>query len=128
MSHAGGVACPGPRAFEINKRLSKMMLPIDTAAFSSSLSPQGNRAEMPQTIKLAHKASLLARCFPESWAEPLLKSPARVMKTHKTLAEMPGPSTISFLTDLFCKKGLSRLHELQVRLSSSAGSWQWNIL
>uniref|UniRef100_A0ACB8EM03 Uncharacterized protein n=1 Tax=Sphaerodactylus townsendi TaxID=933632 RepID=A0ACB8EM03_9SAUR len=68
---------------------------------------------MSQTIKLAGRAPLLARCFPDSWAEPLFKAQPRVVKTHKTLAEMPGPSTFSFLSDLFCKKGLSRLHELQ---------------
>nr|XP_056720845.1 25-hydroxyvitamin D-1 alpha hydroxylase, mitochondrial isoform X2 [Euleptes europaea] len=76
---------------------------------------------MSQTIKLASKASLLARCFPESWAEPVLKSHPRAVKTHKTLAEMPGPSTLSFFTDLFCKKGLSRLHELQIESKAKYG-------
>ncbi|KAH0629085.1 hypothetical protein JD844_010896 [Phrynosoma platyrhinos] len=69
---------------------------------------------MPQALKLASRASLLARYFPEMWPESLLKSQARVIKSHKTLEEMPGPSALSFFTDLFCKKGLSRLHELQV--------------
>ncbi|XP_066473794.1 25-hydroxyvitamin D-1 alpha hydroxylase, mitochondrial [Tiliqua scincoides] len=76
---------------------------------------------MPQTLKLASRASLLSRCFPELWAEPLFKSPAKVIKTHKTLEEMPGPSALSFITDLFCKKGLSRLHELQIEGKAKYG-------
>lgn len=33
----------------------------------------------------------------------------------RSLSDIPGPSTPSFLAELFCKGGLSRLHELQVR-------------
>uniref|UniRef100_A0A8D2LMY7 Cytochrome P450 family 27 subfamily B member 1 n=1 Tax=Varanus komodoensis TaxID=61221 RepID=A0A8D2LMY7_VARKO len=69
---------------------------------------------MSQTLKLASRASLFARCFPDIWAESVLKSQATVVKTHKTLEDMPGPCTLSFIADLFCKRGLSRLHELQV--------------
>uniref|UniRef100_E9Q3C2 Cytochrome P450, family 27, subfamily b, polypeptide 1 n=1 Tax=Mus musculus TaxID=10090 RepID=E9Q3C2_MOUSE len=32
----------------------------------------------------------------------------------RSLSDIPGPSTLSFLAELFCKGGLSRLHELQV--------------
>ncbi|CAI5765261.1 25-hydroxyvitamin D-1 alpha hydroxylase, mitochondrial [Podarcis lilfordi] len=76
---------------------------------------------MPQTLKLAGRASLLARCFPEIWADPVLKAPVRVIKSHKTLDEMPGPSALSFFSDLFCKKGLSRLHELQIEGKTKYG-------
>ncbi|XP_003216736.2 25-hydroxyvitamin D-1 alpha hydroxylase, mitochondrial [Anolis carolinensis] len=77
---------------------------------------------MPQTLKLASRASWLARCFPELWPDSLLKSQARVLKkTHKTLEEMPGPSTMGFFADLFCKKGLSRLHELQIEGKAKYG-------
>lgn len=33
----------------------------------------------------------------------------------QSLADIPGPSMPRFLAELFCKGGLSRLHELQVR-------------
>uniref|UniRef100_A0A8D0GMR5 Cytochrome P450 family 27 subfamily B member 1 n=1 Tax=Sphenodon punctatus TaxID=8508 RepID=A0A8D0GMR5_SPHPU len=44
-----------------------------------------------------------------------------VIKTHKTLEDMPGPSTLSFFTDLFCRRGLARLHELQVEGKAKYG-------
>lgn len=34
----------------------------------------------------------------------------------RSLPDIPGPSVPRFLYDLFCKGGLSRLHELQVRM------------
>lgn len=40
----------------------------------------------------------------------------------KTLTELPGPSMLSFLAELFCKGGLSRLHELQVQGAARFGS------
>uniref|UniRef100_A0A8C7DVE4 Cytochrome P450 family 27 subfamily B member 1 n=1 Tax=Naja naja TaxID=35670 RepID=A0A8C7DVE4_NAJNA len=75
---------------------------------------------MSQTLKLATKASLVAKLFPELGVESLLGARSKVMKTHKTLEEMPGPSALSFFSDLFCKRGLSRLHELQVRIEGKA--------
>uniref|UniRef100_A0A8C3SB23 Cytochrome P450 family 27 subfamily B member 1 n=1 Tax=Chelydra serpentina TaxID=8475 RepID=A0A8C3SB23_CHESE len=75
---------------------------------------------MPQTLKLA-RASLLSRVFPETWAELGFKAPARVIKTHKTLEDMPGPSTLGFFADLFCKRGLARLHELQIEGKAKYG-------
>uniref|UniRef100_A0A8C3HYV4 Cytochrome P450 family 27 subfamily B member 1 n=1 Tax=Chrysemys picta bellii TaxID=8478 RepID=A0A8C3HYV4_CHRPI len=76
---------------------------------------------MPQTLKLASRASLLTRGFPEIWAELGFKAPARVIKTHKTLEDMPGPSALGFFTDLFCKRGLARLHELQIEGKAKYG-------
>lgn len=37
-------------------------------------------------------------------------------KLPKTLAEMPGPGTISNLFEFFWRDGFSRIHEIQVRL------------
>ncbi|XP_015676154.1 25-hydroxyvitamin D-1 alpha hydroxylase, mitochondrial [Protobothrops mucrosquamatus] len=76
---------------------------------------------MSQTLKLATKASLLAKLFPELWVESLLGARSKVIKTHKTLEEMPGPSALGFFTDLFCKRGLSRLHELQIEGKAKYG-------
>ncbi|XP_070596832.1 25-hydroxyvitamin D-1 alpha hydroxylase, mitochondrial [Erythrolamprus reginae] len=69
---------------------------------------------MSQTLKLATKASLLGKLFPELWVESLLGARPKVTRSHKTLEEMPGPSALGFFADLFCKRGLSRLHELQI--------------
>ncbi|XP_032068271.1 25-hydroxyvitamin D-1 alpha hydroxylase, mitochondrial [Thamnophis elegans] len=76
---------------------------------------------MSQTLKLATKASLLAKLFPELWGESLLGARSKVIKSHKTLEEMPGPSALSFFSDLFCKRGLSRLHELQMEGKAKYG-------
>ncbi|KAM3848940.1 25-hydroxyvitamin D-1 alpha hydroxylase, mitochondrial [Vipera latastei] len=76
---------------------------------------------MSQTLKLATKASLLAKLFPELWVESLLGARSKVIETHKTLEEMPGPSALGFFTDLFCKRGLSRLHELQIEGKAKYG-------
>lgn len=35
-------------------------------------------------------------------------------KSFKTMAEMPGPSTISNLIEFFWRDGFSRIHEIQV--------------
>ncbi|XP_070791025.1 25-hydroxyvitamin D-1 alpha hydroxylase, mitochondrial [Pituophis catenifer annectens] len=76
---------------------------------------------MSQTLKLATKASLLAKLFPELWVESVLGARSKVIKSHKTLEEMPGPSALSFFNDLFCKRGLSRLHELQIEGKAKYG-------
>ncbi|XP_034268095.1 25-hydroxyvitamin D-1 alpha hydroxylase, mitochondrial [Pantherophis guttatus] len=76
---------------------------------------------MSQTLKLATKASLLAKLFPELWVESVLGARSKVIKSHKTLEEMPGPSALSFFSDLFCKRGLSRLHELQIEGKAKYG-------
>lgn len=52
----------------------------------------------------------------ERWTEGAAAgSEGTKMQGVKTLNEMPGPSVTSFAWDLFAKRGLSRLHELQVR-------------
>ncbi|KAJ1160035.1 hypothetical protein NDU88_000537 [Pleurodeles waltl] len=66
------------------------------------------------------KASFL-RGVPELWAESFFRGTEKVIKRHKSLADVPGPTTLSFISDLFCKKGLSRLHELQLEGKAKFG-------
>ncbi|XP_034769765.1 25-hydroxyvitamin D-1 alpha hydroxylase, mitochondrial [Acipenser ruthenus] len=51
-------------------------------------------------------------------AKVLLKSNEKVVKT---LEDMPGPNSLSFVYDLFCRRGLSRLHELQLEGKAKYG-------
>ncbi|XP_006266850.2 25-hydroxyvitamin D-1 alpha hydroxylase, mitochondrial [Alligator mississippiensis] len=81
---------------------------------------------MPQALKLAGRASLLARCLPELVQAPAQvteapKTLAQVIEAPKTLAQMPGPGALSFFYDLFCRRGLSRLHELQMEGKAKYG-------
>ncbi|XP_068121243.1 25-hydroxyvitamin D-1 alpha hydroxylase, mitochondrial [Hyperolius riggenbachi] len=76
---------------------------------------------MAQTLKLAHRSTSAFRNLTEAWAESLLKSPEKVIKRHKSLADVPGPSAISFLADIFLRGGLSRLHELQLQGKAKYG-------
>lgn len=68
---------------------------------------------MAQSLKLVNRTSVF-RNLTDLWAEFMFKNPEKVIKRHKSMADVPGPSAISFLTDIFFKRGLSRLHELQV--------------
>ncbi|KAM4702455.1 25-hydroxyvitamin D-1 alpha hydroxylase, mitochondrial [Discoglossus pictus] len=76
---------------------------------------------MAQTLKLANRSSPVFKCITESWAESVFKKSEKVIKRHKSLADVPGPSTMSFLADLFCRGGLSRLHELQLEGKAKFG-------
>ncbi|PIO41089.1 25-hydroxyvitamin D-1 alpha hydroxylase, mitochondrial [Aquarana catesbeiana] len=76
---------------------------------------------MAQTLKLANRSSSIFRTLTEVWTESLLRRPETVIKRHKSLADVPGPSAISFLTDIFCRGGLSRLHELQLQGKAKYG-------
>lgn len=51
-------------------------------------------------------------------AKVLLKSNEKVVKT---LEDMPGPNFLSFVYDLFGRRGLSRLHELQLEGKAKYG-------
>ncbi|XP_027710897.1 25-hydroxyvitamin D-1 alpha hydroxylase, mitochondrial [Vombatus ursinus] len=73
---------------------------------------------MPRTLKLATQVSQLTRLIPELGVKLGLKGRKR---TPSILTDLPGPSTLSFLAELFCKAGLSRLHELQVQDSARFG-------
>uniref|UniRef100_A0A8D2D5Y1 Cytochrome P450 family 27 subfamily B member 1 n=1 Tax=Sciurus vulgaris TaxID=55149 RepID=A0A8D2D5Y1_SCIVU len=69
---------------------------------------------MTQTLKFTSRVFHRHR-----WASELGASEGRSMP--RSLADMPGPSMPSFLAELFCKGGLSRLHELQVQGAARFG-------
>ncbi|XP_037023062.2 25-hydroxyvitamin D-1 alpha hydroxylase, mitochondrial isoform X2 [Artibeus jamaicensis] len=72
---------------------------------------------MTQPLKLARRVLHRARC-----AEPGASLGSRSSGSAPwSLADIPGPSTPGFLAELFCKGGLSRLHELQVRGTARFG-------
>lgn len=60
------------------------------------------RGALPQVLK-----------WMERWTEGAASRTEAPQGIH-SLDEMPGPSVASFAWDLFAKRGLSRLHELQV--------------
>lgn len=70
---------------------------------------------MTQTLKLASRLFYRGR-----WAPELGDSLGSrgVDSAPRSLADIPGPSTPGFLAELFCKGGLSQLHELQVGVLS----------
>ncbi|XP_075054111.1 25-hydroxyvitamin D-1 alpha hydroxylase, mitochondrial [Mixophyes fleayi] len=76
---------------------------------------------MAQSLKLVNRSTSVFRSLTEVWAESMFRSPEKVIKRHKSLADVPGPSAISFLADIFCRGGLSRLHELQLQGKAKYG-------
>ncbi|XP_060051006.1 25-hydroxyvitamin D-1 alpha hydroxylase, mitochondrial [Erinaceus europaeus] len=74
---------------------------------------------MAETLKLASRVLRRARWAPELGTS--LGSKGSDPTAPHGLADIPGPSTPSFLAELFCKGGLSRLHELQVRGAARYG-------
>ncbi|XP_001380742.3 25-hydroxyvitamin D-1 alpha hydroxylase, mitochondrial isoform X1 [Monodelphis domestica] len=73
---------------------------------------------MAQTLKPVTKMSQFARWILELGAKLGSK---RRERAPSGLTDIPGPSTLGFLTELFCQGGLSRLHELQVQDSARFG-------
>ncbi|KAK1340973.1 hypothetical protein QTO34_017373 [Cnephaeus nilssonii] len=71
------------------------------------ISPNQN---MTQTLKLASRVLHRVRCVSELGASLGSRGSG---SAPRSLADIPGPSTPGFLAELFCKGGLSRLHELQ---------------
>nr|XP_020018809.1 25-hydroxyvitamin D-1 alpha hydroxylase, mitochondrial [Castor canadensis] len=73
---------------------------------------------MTQTLKLASRVFHRIR-----WPQELGASQDSrgSNSAPKSLADIPGPSVPSFLAELFCKGGLSRLHELQVQGAARFG-------
>lgn len=67
---------------------------------------------MSQAVRLASRVLHRVHLPPQLDASLGSKSSGSVLRS---LSDIPGPSTPSFLAELFCKGGLSRLHELQVR-------------
>ncbi|XP_007948249.1 25-hydroxyvitamin D-1 alpha hydroxylase, mitochondrial [Orycteropus afer afer] len=73
---------------------------------------------MTQTVKFA------SRVFNRVLGAPELSASlgsGGANSALRSLADIPGPSTPSFLAELFCKRGLSRLHELQVQGAARFG-------
>ncbi|KAM4612609.1 25-hydroxyvitamin D-1 alpha hydroxylase, mitochondrial [Polymixia lowei] len=73
------------------------------------------RRMLQQALKVSYRSASPLIKWIERWAEV---ASAGLKTTDepsvKTLKEMPGPSVASFAWDLFAKRGLSRLHELQL--------------
>lgn len=74
-----------------------------------SLSPLNQT--MTQTLKLASRVFHRVHCAPKLGTSLGCRGSD---SAPRSLADIPGPSTPVFLAELFCKGGLSRLHELQV--------------
>ncbi|XP_004053505.2 25-hydroxyvitamin D-1 alpha hydroxylase, mitochondrial [Gorilla gorilla gorilla] len=73
---------------------------------------------MTQTLKYASRVFHRVRWAPELGASLGYRE---YHSARRSLADIPGPSTPSFLAELFCKGGLSRLHELQVQGAARFG-------
>lgn len=69
---------------------------------------------LQQALRVSGRSAFPLVKWVERWAE-CLAGPPEGSVAVRTLDDMPGPSVASFAWDLFAKRGLSRLHELQVR-------------
>lgn len=76
---------------------------------------------MTQTLKFASRVFHRVRC-PELGASLGSRGSE---SAPRVLADIPGPSTPGFLAELFCKGGLSRLHELQVEWGAVPTTESW---
>ncbi|XP_004545048.2 25-hydroxyvitamin D-1 alpha hydroxylase, mitochondrial [Maylandia zebra] len=73
------------------------------------------RRMLQQALRVSGRSSFPLVKLMERWTEGAAAgSEGTKMQGVKTLNEMPGPSVTSFAWDLFAKRGLSRLHELQL--------------
>lgn len=72
------------------------------------------RKMLQQALRVSCRSASPLVKWMERWAECASARPQGVTAV-KALGDMPGPSVASFAWDLFAKRGLSRLHELQVR-------------
>uniref|UniRef100_A0A4W6F0A4 Cytochrome P450, family 27, subfamily B, polypeptide 1 n=1 Tax=Lates calcarifer TaxID=8187 RepID=A0A4W6F0A4_LATCA len=83
------------------------------------LSPQvrgpGRARMLQQALRVSGRSAFPMVKWMERWAEGASAGPEGAkQQAVRTLDEMPGPSVASFAWDLFAKRGLSRLHELQL--------------
>ncbi|XP_039654824.1 25-hydroxyvitamin D-1 alpha hydroxylase, mitochondrial isoform X1 [Perca fluviatilis] len=69
------------------------------------------RRMLQQALRVSVRNAFPLVKWMERWAE----GASTKQQTLKTLGDMPGPSVASFAWDLFAKRGLSRLHELQLK-------------
>uniref|UniRef100_A0A672RR94 25-hydroxyvitamin D-1 alpha hydroxylase, mitochondrial n=2 Tax=Sinocyclocheilus grahami TaxID=75366 RepID=A0A672RR94_SINGR len=66
---------------------------------------------LPQALKMSGRSAFpLLRCA-DRWADVIACAASRQVKT---LEQMPGPSAAGFIWDLLSRRGLSRLHQLQL--------------
>lgn len=73
------------------------------------------RRMLQQALRVSGRSAFPLVKWMERWAEGASAGPEGAkQQAVRTLDEMPGPSVASFAWDLFAKRGLSRLHELQV--------------
>lgn len=71
------------------------------------------RRMLQQALRVSGRSAFPLVKWMERWAEGA-SADLEATKAVRTLDDMPGPSFTSFAWDLFAKRGLSRLHELQV--------------
>lgn len=82
---------------------------------------QGDRRnkQMLFAVRCLHKSATSGTfgIAPEEAIPERLITPkdAAKKKSVKTLAEMPGPGTVSNIIEFFWKDGFSRIHEIQVK-------------
>ncbi|XP_018554656.1 LOW QUALITY PROTEIN: 25-hydroxyvitamin D-1 alpha hydroxylase, mitochondrial [Lates calcarifer] len=73
------------------------------------------RRMLQQALRVSGRSAFPMVKWMERWAEGASAGPEGAkQQAVRTLDEMPGPSVASFAWDLFAKRGLSRLHELQL--------------
>lgn len=73
------------------------------------------RKMLQQALRVSGRTAFPLVKWMERWAEGTsVGAEGAKWPAVKTLDDMPGPSVPSFVWDLFAKRGLSRLHELQV--------------
>nr|XP_020448673.1 25-hydroxyvitamin D-1 alpha hydroxylase, mitochondrial [Monopterus albus] len=73
------------------------------------------RRMQQQALRVSSRSAFPIVKWMERWTEGISASPeATKQQAVRTLDDMPGPSVASFAWDLFARRGLSRLHELQL--------------
>lgn len=70
------------------------------------------RRMLQQALRVSGRSAFPLLKWMERWAEGASAKPQAL----RTLDDMPGPSVGRFAWDLFARRGLSRLHELQVNV------------
>lgn len=74
---------------------------------------------LQQALRVSGRSSFPLLRWVERWAEGATAARPEGAQLDvdqvRTLDQMPGPSVASFAWDLFAKRGLSRLHQLQVQ-------------
>ncbi|XP_067362046.1 25-hydroxyvitamin D-1 alpha hydroxylase, mitochondrial isoform X1 [Channa argus] len=73
------------------------------------------RRMLQQALRVSGRSAFPLVKWMERWAEAASLGPEGTRRqAMRSLDDMPGPSVASFAWDLFAKRGLSRLHELQL--------------